>query len=113
MTDERMIIYTVMVCTKLEEKIFEDGTHSGFPTYGSSRVVGYYTDYASAQSALKSNALDLNETIYNYGCIEKVQEGLYQGGMLMGWYKFDKEQNSYLPIDTPEFEAHICGRTIG
>ncbi len=110
---DRTEIYTIMVCEKLEEDIYPSGKHSGFPIYGSSRVVGYYRDYADAQKALTTNALDLHETCYDYGCIEKVSEGIYQCGMLMGWYKYDKESDSYKPIETPDFDKHTCGRTIG
>lgn len=106
-------IYVIMVCTKLEEGIYPDGKKSGFPKYGERCTVGYYKSLADAENALATNATDMWETCYDYACIERVQEGLCRPGQLISWYKYNKEKDGYLAIDTPEFDKHTCGRTIG
>ncbi len=106
-------IYTIMTCTKLEPQYYPSGRISGFADYGRSRVVGFFTNYADAQKALRLNSGDMFETVYEYACIERVEEGLFQSGYLMGWYQYDKGKDSYLPIDIPEYDKHTCGRTIG
>ena len=113
MDKERAIIYAVMVCTKFEEEVYPTGKRSGFPDYGESRVVGFYTDYADAQKAVKNNVCDIHETSYDFACIEKVKEGIYSPGMLMEWYKYNPDKDEYEPIETPDFDKHTCGRTIG
>jgi len=114
--DKPVVIYTILTCTKLEEWIYPTGLiekKSGFPDYGTSSVVGFYTSFSDAHEALMNNRTDLWETCYDYACIEKVEEGLANPGELVGWYKFDREKGGYFPIKTPDFEKHICGRTIG
>lgn len=111
--DKPAVIYTILTCTKLEEQVYPTGKKSGFPDYGASSVVGFYTSFLDAHEALTNNRTDLHETCYDYACIEKVEEGLARPGELVGWYKYDKDVNKYIPIETPSFEKHICGRTIG
>lgn len=105
--DKPVVIYTILTCEKLEEEV------SGFPDYGASSVVGFYTSFLDAHEALTNNRTDLHETCYDYACIEKVEEGLARPGELVGWYKFDRGKGGYFPIETPSFDKHICGRTIG
>ena len=114
--DKSVVIYTILTCTKLEEWIYPTGLiekKSGFPDYGASSVVGFYTSFSDAHEALTNNQTDLHETCYDYACIEKVEEGLARPGELVRWYKFDRESGRYFPIKTPDFEKRICGRTIG
>lgn len=114
--DKPIVIYTILTCTKLEEWIYPTGLiekKSGFPDYGASSVVGFYTSFSDAHEALTNNRTNLHETVYDYACIEKVEEGLARPGELVGWYKFDRGKGGYFPIETPDFEKHICGRTIG
>ena len=114
--DKPVVIYAILTCEKLEERIYRispTGKKSCFPDYGSSSVAGFYTSFLDAHEALTNNWTDLHETCYDYACIEKVEEGLARPGELVGWYKYDKNVNKYIPIETPSFEKHICGRTIG
>ena len=106
-------IYTILACEKLEEDITKIGKPNGFSNYGCSHIAGFYTDFNDCVSALHRNTCDIWETCYNYACIEKVEEGICQPGILLGWYKYDRERNGYFHIDTPAFEKHTCGRTIG
>ena len=100
-------IYVILTAEKLEESPY------GFPDYGSTRLPGYFTDLDEARKAVINNAEDMWETVYDYACIEKVSEGLYGVENFCEWYQFDVETGGYKKIDTPEFEKHICGRTIG
>ena len=111
--DKPVVIYTILTCEKLEEQVYPTGKKSGFPEYGASSVVGFYTSFLDAHEALTNNRTDLHETCYDYACIEKVEEGLARPGELVGWYRYDKESGKYIPIETPSFDKHICGRTIG
>ena len=111
--DKPVVIYTILTCEKLEEQVYPTGKKSGFPNYGASSVVGFYTSFLDAHEALTNNRTDLHETCYDYACIEKVEEGLARPGELVGWYRYDRVSNKYIPIETPSFEKHICGRTIG
>ncbi len=113
MTDPQ-IIYTIMVCSKLDPRYLPSGKIStGSADYGESRVVGFYTNYADAQKVLDGNICNVHETHYEYACIERAEEGIYQSGRLMGWYQYDKDKDSYTPIDTPEFDRYAIGRSIG
>lgn len=100
-------IYTILTTEKLEEDL------NGFPNYGCTRIPGFFTDLEEAREAVKSNAGDIWETVYDYACIEKVSEGLYGIEGSCEWYKYNADTNCYEKIDTPEFEEHICGRSIG
>lgn len=113
LSDAPISIYAIMTCTKLEEEVYPTGKRSGFPDYGTSKTAGYFTSLDDAKTALLHNSTDLWETCYDYACIEKVEEGLECPGELVGWYKYDREKNGYSPIETPSFDKHICGRTIG
>lgn len=108
-----VVIYTILTCEKLEEQIYPTGKKSGFADYGDASVVGFYTSFLDAHEALTNNRTDLHETCYDYACIEKVEEGLARPGELVGWYRYDRESNKYIPIETPSFDKHTCGRTIG
>lgn len=105
--DKGISIYTILTAEKLEEDT------NGFPNYGSIRVPGFFTGLDEAREAVTDNAGDMWETVYDYVCIEKVDEGLYGADGFCEWYKFNVETGGYEKIDTPEFEEHICGRTIG
>lgn len=103
-------IYTVMVMTDLkpDEK-------TGCPEFGSSRLVGWFPEFDMADSSVKENALDINETCYHYALIEECRQGLYSPASADSrwWYQYNKEKDEYLPIAEPEFVKHFCGFTIG
>lgn len=64
-----MDIYTIMVFEKLERN------KSGYPDFGSQRVVGFYTNKDDAFHDVQINALDIRECAYSYALIERVEEG--------------------------------------
>lgn len=101
------IIYTITMLEKVEND------KNGWPSFGSTDVVGYYTDLDVAIEAVSSNACDINETVYDYAVIEKVSEGLYNPSVTSYWFKYNREKDSYEPIDEPNEVKHICGFSIG
>ena len=101
-----MTIYTIMVCETLEEtNIYNE--------YGCQAVVGFFADKDKAIESVIDNYGDLHETVYNYACIERVEEGVFHPGELVAWFKYNRETKKYDMIPTPDFDKHICGRTIG
>ena len=103
-----MKIYTIMTCEFLEE--YED---TGLPNYGCDKIVGFYTDLETAKSIVVNNTTDLWETVYDYACIEEVEEGINHPGQLIQWYKYNREIDKYEEIPQPEIDKRVCGRTIG
>ena len=101
------IIYTITMLEKVEND------KNGWPSFGSTDVVGYYTDLDVAIEAVSSNACDINETVYAYAVIEKVSEGVYNPSVTSYWFKYNREKDSYEPIDEPNEVKHICGFSIG
>ena len=101
------IIYTITMLEKVEND------KNGWPSFGSTDVVGYYTDLDVAIEAVTNNACDINETVYDYAVIEKVSEGLYNPSVTSYWFKYNREKDSYEPIDEPNEVKHICGFSIG
>ena len=104
---DKNCIYVILTAEKFE------GSPYGFPNYGSTRLPGYFTDLDEARDVVKNNIGDIWETVYDYACIEKVSEGLYGTKDFCEWYKYNADTGCYEKIDTPKFEEHICGRTIG
>lgn len=101
------IIYTITMLEKVEND------KNGWPSFGSTNIVGYYTDLDVAIEAVTSNACDINETVYDYAVIEEVSEGLYNPSIKSYWFKYNRTKDSYEPIDEPNEVKHICGFSIG
>ncbi len=103
-------IYMIMVCTKLEEKVYEhvedDGTTtlipSGLVTCGDTDVVGFYFEKEEAIEDVEANACDINETIYKYAVIEEIYSGLYPISDNRWIFEFDRDSEIYVQIDEPE-----------
>jgi AbrB family looped-hinge helix DNA binding protein len=105
--ENSQVIYTITMLEKIESD------KKGWPNFGSTNIVGYYTDLAVAIEAVTSNACDINETVYDYAVIEKVSEGLYHPSVTSYWFKYNRAKDSYEPIDVPDELKHICGFSIG
>lgn len=104
---KRIDIYTILVCERLE------ADDKGWPDFGSSRIVGYYTDKSYAISAVEANMCDINETCYNYVIIEKIEEGLYNPSDETIFFKYDINTDTYKEIPKPAFLEHFSGFSIG
>jgi len=115
-------IYTIYVCETLEEVIYEKQNENGeierrpagFNNHGASRVWGFYTDKLNAIEALHFNLTDLNETCYQYACIEAFEEGISKPiPSETQWFQYDRIINGYFEIDTPLLEKRVCRRAMG
>ena len=115
-------IYTILVCEKVEEHIITrlnnkgeiERIPSGYNNLGSRRVWGYYMDKNDAIEALHFNMTDLNETLYEYACLEAFEEGISHPVFdETQWFKFDHTANGYFEIETPARESNTCCRAMG
>jgi hypothetical protein len=102
-------IYPILMCETLKQD------DNGFPDFGNTRLVGYYTNINDAIRAVETNACDINETCYDYAVIEGVEEGLYQCATYNDRLVFQYDYNSrtYKRIANPKCLHHIAGITIG
>ena len=103
-------VYTIMVCDKLEEMIYEhadaDGTvtqtPSGYVAFGDRDVVGFFHEKEYAIEAVKANACDINETCYRYAIVEEVNPGIYTRTKKRWIFKYNRELDEYIQIEEPE-----------
>lgn len=101
----RAKIYTITGLTELT-------TENSWPNFGDERTFGYYTNKEKAIDAVKHNALDIHETIYNYVIVEEVEEGLYNPSCTRWWFKYTGN-DTYTEIPEPDFMKHFAGISIG
>lgn len=74
---------------------------------GVSRVVGYYNNFYDADMVLKNNNCNIHESIYHYAIVEKIKEGIYPIVKNRWFYKYDKNNNGFFPVEEPvEFKNH-------
>ncbi len=101
-------IYTVMVMTDLRQD-----PKTKCPEFGSSRIVGWYSQYPNARSSVESNNCDINETCYRYALFEECEEGLYNPATNTWWFEYDRDKDRYIEIAKPDCVKGFCGFTIG
>ncbi len=99
-------IYVITMCEKLEKD-----EETGFPSFGSRFVPGWFANKDTAFDAVKQNASDINETCYDYAVIERIKEGLYSPAFKgERWiFKYNRETDTYEEIQEPDFLSHFCG----
>lgn len=105
---ENDYIYAITVMETIEER-------NRIPYFGDSRCIGFYFTYDDARDAVMNNYCDIWETIYDYAIIEKIAPGFYNGASSddRSTFKYDKDKDSYVPIDEPKILKHIYGIGIG
>ena len=59
--------------------------------------VGWYKNKDQAIDCVTENMCDLNETIYDYACIQTIPEGIYNPSTENNWFIFDYETKKYEP----------------
>lgn len=75
---------------------------------GASRVMGYYSSFNSVSTVLKKNICDIQERLYRYAVVEKIEEGIYPITTGRWFYEYDEEKDGFYPIDKPkEFECYM------
>ena len=104
----RDAIYVIMSCERMNIKNFS-------PDLGSRRLVGWYTAFETAVSAVTENWCDLYEYAYRYVLIEKIEEGLYRPADSRDrwWFMYDYDTDGYIPIKEPKEFGSYGGFTIG
>ncbi len=103
-------IYTIVVCTKLQELVYKkteaDGTvlkkPSGFIDYGERDEVGFFHEKENAFDAVKGNACDINETCYEYAIVEEVKPGIYSSTHNRWFFKYNRDRDEYVQIAAPQ-----------
>lgn len=90
-----MHIYTITVISSIECK------DNQLPELGITRTVGFYVNKTNAVAAVTANCCNINEYVYNYALIERIDEGLYscsskQDRML---FRFNDNTKQYEEID--------------
>jgi len=83
------------------------------------RLIGWYSDLATAQKCVKEDWADFDEgRYYNYIVIEKNTEGLYNMGVDLDeqyewWYQFDCKQEKWIICEKPIYLEGTIGFGMG
>lgn len=87
----------------------------GFLHTRPTRCWGFYSNKEDALFALHTNMTDMWETIYNYAVLEPYMEGIsgYDFETPREWFKYNKNTNSYEPIEEPEGVKNYAGFALG
>lgn len=85
----------------------------GWLDMGETRTFGYYDNFDDADKALKCNCCDMHETIYHYGVIEHIEQGIHSYRKGRWFYKYNKEKSGYIPIEEPEEFKHCYNIALG
>lgn len=99
-----MHIYTLTMIEDLDED---------YGTKGYANCFGYSTDFDYLDYSIKNNVTDLHETIYRYGVIEKVEEGLNPVAWERWFYQHNKNNGKYEHIEEPECVKHLVNFAMG
>lgn len=98
-------IFVVTVFEKCESSEY------GFAETGCTRSPCFRTTFAEAEEVVKLNMCDIWEHCYDYAVIHEIGAELYPYKHMRKFYKFNRQLNSYEPIEEPECLSHIdfCG----
>ena len=69
----------------------------GFPDFGDTRTVGYYSTREQAFNAVLKNHCDIWETIYTYAVVEYIEPGLYPVAVDQWFFKWNINNMQYEP----------------
>lgn len=105
---EKQKIYTILTFESLEQDPITKA-----PELGSERLVGWYSDFETAEATVRNNSCDINETCYKYALIEECTEGLYQYARHRWLYEYDNVTDTYIPVEEPSFMKTWVNLTIG
>lgn len=105
---EKQKIYTILTFESLKQDPITKA-----PELGSEKLVGWYSDFETAEANVRNNACDINETCYKYALIEECTEGLYQYARHRWLYEYDRATDTYIPVEEPSFMKTWVNLTIG
>ena len=92
------------------EKI--DPSEEYLALFGDQRTWGYYKEREMAVQALHENWTDMQETLYSYALIEKIEEGISATANERQWFKWDVARQGFFEIEEPECVEHIVNFAI-
>lgn len=75
----------------------------GSSSLGETAFQGFFHEKAAAIEAVRLNAADIAESIYNYAVIEEIEPGLYFYPSVRWFFKYDYKNNRYEDMVEPEF----------
>jgi hypothetical protein len=75
------------------------------------RCFGYYLYEYDAREAVRDNHGEMQECLYNFLVIEKIDEGIHRHAEVIQWYEW--RDNKWTEISPPKFSVGICNYAIG
>ena len=66
------------------------------------RTFGWFSKMHEASRAVKYNACDMHECYYEYIVVEKFTSGIHCSAIEDYWYKWETEQDRWVPTAKPE-----------
>jgi len=84
-----------------------------YGTKGGSRCFGFKETFENADQAVRENWCDIHEYTYDYVIIEEMNPGIHPNVENRWFYKFNHEDEVYVPIDEPEELKHFCNLALG
>lgn len=84
------------------------------------RVIGFYYTILDCHRAIKLNQGEMHEYLYDWLCLEVINEGAWKGGVVLRWYKWSDEESdslsegNWVPIEgIPGFAQNIINFSMG
>ena len=79
----------------------------------STRVWAWFSKFEDAARTIIYNETDIHETMYEYAMVEAVPEGMLPLRYQEWWWKWDNEQERYLPSSRPADYENVVSLSIG
>ena len=95
-------IYAITCLEKIEDR-------NTLPDFGATAFMGFYYEKEEAWTAVTENRADIAEHCYGYAVIERIPPGLYPCPRTRWFFRYDAEQNRFVPIEEPAVMAHFAG----
>lgn len=94
-------IYTVTMFQKISHNPYFKDTSKYIPEFGERRCVGWYDNFQEADNAVTNNFSNMRQDIYDYAIVEKIDSGILLVDIDRVVYKWDKNKEQYIAIETP------------
>ena len=99
--EEQKTIFAIICMTTLKEK------SSGWPDFGHTSFMGYYTDKNDAIKTVLNNMCDIAECCYKYAVVEEIPMGVYPHSKNRWFFEYDHENDCFHKIEEPKFMGHF------
>jgi hypothetical protein len=77
------------------------------------RTVGFYSKFEDAEYTVLNNVCDINELMYDYVVIERIDEGLYPYSEEAFLYNFNYDTRQYMPIPLDKIPLNVTFVQVG